>query len=329
MSRRFRLAIMVASLCAMLALTSFTVTAQTPTSPALSVAANTQTPFVGSGFHAGEIIALWMTAPDQTTTPLDRITADASGGFSVNVSFPTTGVWHVTAHGQSSGVEVIGTFGVGVTPPQSPPATTPGIPGAALPASGSDTTLLPATTTYPQVALNAPVVFSGSGLIANEPLSFWETAPTGTATAISGVQTADQNGSFTTSIPFTTAGFWQVTAHGITSGHEVIGRYMVGDTTTAPPAPIAPVNTTDSPGTSVAATVGLPVSFTASGFTPGEHVSAWVTAPASTVTPLNQATADHTGSVVITTSFATAGLWQVTAHGVDSAHEVVGQYQVA
>ena len=108
-------------------------------------------------------------------------------------------------------------------------------------------------------------------------------------------------------------------------GHEVIGRYNVGGVGSTLPGT---TGSTAAPGTATAATVGAAVTFTATGFTAGETVSAWVTAPDSTATALDQMVADSTGSASFTTTFASAGFWQITAHGIDSAHEVVGQYQV-
>ena len=187
MFRPFRLLIAALSLCMLLACVSVSVAAQTPlVSQTISVATNTGTPFLGAGFHPGEIVSLWTTAPDATVAPLDSTTADSQGTTSVTVSFPTAGTWHVTAHGQTSGVEVTGTYAVGTT--NAPPAAGNALGFPAPSATVQNGSILSgaAPTSFPQVALDAPVAFTGSGFTANEPTSFWETAPTSSVAAISG-----------------------------------------------------------------------------------------------------------------------------------------------
>jgi hypothetical protein len=306
---------------------SLTVAAQTTTTPT-PVAVNVSTPFIGTGFTAGELISFWATTPDGGTTPLDGTVADTNGSFSIEVSFPSAGTWAVTAHGQTSGVEVISTYAVSGT--GAPPASTtaPGIPGTTLPAQGSGSLTASDGSTYPQVAVGAPVTFTGTGFTAGEPLAFWQTAPDSKTAAILGSQNSNASGGFTAGVSFTTPGFWQVTAHGINSGHEVIGRYVVGGSSASVPGASVPGTATTPSTTVIAATVGSPVTFTATGFTAGETVSAWTTAPDSTTAALDQAIADSSGTVRITTTFATPGFWQITAHGVTSTHEMVGQYQV-
>ena len=231
----------------------------------IPAAPNTATTFVGAGFQPGEPVSLWTTAPDSTVVPLDGVTANIQGTVSATVTFPTAGVWNVTAHGQTSGIQIVNTFAVGITTNVPPVASTTlgALPTAPLQSSSSAVT--PPSSMYPQVGIGAPVLITGSGLLANEPLAFWETGPDSTVTPLQGPQTADATGAFSLSIPFAQPGFWQVTAHGITSGHEVIGRYIVGDTTILPAA--APVSIGMPAGTNATTTtVGTLVSFAGSGF---------------------------------------------------------------
>ena len=334
MFRSFRLLIAALSLCMLLACVSVSVAAQTSlTSQTISVATNTGTPFIGAGFRAGEIVSLWTTAPDATVAPLDSTTADSQGTTSVTVSFPTAGTWHVTAHGQTSGVEVTGTFAVGAANALPAAGNVLGFPAPSASVQSGAILSGAAPTSFPQVALDAPVSFTGSGFTANEPTSFWETAPTSSVAAIQGPQTADATGSFTTSVAFTTPGLWQVTAHGVTSGHEVIGRFMVGSdgtvSSSVPSSTTAPYPLSGTPTVpAVTTTVGASVSLPATGFTVGETVSVWTTAPDGTAAALNQLAADSNGAVTVVASFPTAGNWQVTVHGITSGHEVIGQYQV-
>jgi hypothetical protein len=269
MHRRFHPALMAALLCLLLAVASVSVAAQTTLpSPAVPVAPGAASSFVGAGFRPGEPVSLWATAPDTSVTPLDGVTADNQGAVSAMVSFPTAGTWNVTAHGQTSDVQVVETFAVGVNAtnaPQTTGTTLGALP--ALPTQGGTSALTPpSTTTFPQVAIGAPVLVTGSGLLANEPLAFWQTAPDSTVAPLQGPQTADANGAFSLSIPFTTPGFWQITAHGITSGHEVIGRYVVTGDSSVPSAAL-PGSVGASTGTTATAAVGASVAFTGSGRT--------------------------------------------------------------
>jgi hypothetical protein len=262
--------------------------------------------FSGTGFYAGEAISLWMTGPGGNVTALSGIQADGAGAFSTTVSFSAAGPWAVTAHGITSGKETVGTYSVGTT------AGTPvGASGVGINA--------------PQVAVGAPVSFSGTGFSANEAVSLWETAPDSTVTPLSGTQ-ANAGGGVSASVAFPSAGYWQVTAHGTTSGHEVIAGYNVGDGSAIAPVPSSPVS--PSAGAPINVTSGTVVNFAAAGFNANEIVNAWTTAPDGTVTPLDVTQASPGGQVTISTSFLSAGRWQVTVHGKDSGHVAVGQYQV-
>ncbi len=175
-----------------------------------------------------------------------------------------------------------------------------------------------------QVAVGASATFSGTGFNANETLSFWETAPGGGTTALPGTQT-DGNGAFSIAVSFPNAGQWQVTAHGLSSLKETVGIFNVGTGTAAAPAPLAPP--ASGSGTSIAA--GAVTGFTGTGFNANETVTVWTTDPNGIVTPQSSAQADAKGVVTVTISFNAIGLWRVTTHGRDSAHEVVGQFQVS
>jgi hypothetical protein len=319
--------------------TSSTTTSPTTTAPILgapaapssgataqgtSVAVSAFTTFSGTGFNANEVISAWETGPDSAVTALPGLQADGNGAFTESVSFPTAGQWQVTAHGITSGHEVITPFAVGV--PGGAPASVASAPPATTGAVGG-----PGFNGTP-TGTGAVTTFSGSGFTANERISLWTTAPDSTTAALSGID-ADGTGAFTTSVIFPTAGNWQVTAQGHDSAHQVIGRYAVSDsftgsTTTAP----ATNSTFTSPfaGVPVKATVGTISTFTGTGFNAGETVSAWATPPdGSAVTTLDQVQASSTGQATVSTSFGSVGLWQVTLQGHSSGHVVVGKFQVA
>lgn len=298
-----------------------------PSSTAPQVGAGSSVAFTGSGFTANETIATWETPPGGGgPTALPNVQADSSGAFTTSVSFPSAGQWQVTAHGVTSGHEIIsaytvGTAGVAVPPVSGPVTGVPPVPGSA----GFNGTA---------ATIGTPVTFSGTGFNAIEAISLWMTPPATDAspvTPLPGIQT-DGTGGFTVQVTFPTAGNWQVTAHGHDSAHETIGRYTVTDSSGGTTTVSSPASTFTSPsvGVAVKATTGTIVAYTATGFNAGETVVAWVTPPDSTaaVTPLESVTASSTGRAIISTSFGTAGLWQITLHGRDSAHEIVGKYQV-
>jgi hypothetical protein len=278
--------------------------------------------FSGSAFTANEQISLWETPPDNTPpTALTGTAADSTGAFNVSVTFPTAGNWQVTAQGVTSGVQVIGRYAVGTT----------GATGSSVvPTNGGSGT---GFSPVPPVALGAPVTFSGSGFNGGETIKLWETAPNTIVTQISDV-TTDSTGRFTATVTFPDVGNWQITAHGVVSLHEVIGRYTITSDGTGTTSSTTPVTTTSS-GT-IAATTGIvntavntTIGFMPTGYTAGEFVSVWSTGPDGSVTKLDDAQASSVGQVTITASFASAGLWQITAQGRTSSRSVVGRYQVA
>jgi hypothetical protein len=316
------------------------------------VTVGTYVTFTGSGFQANEQLSLWADPPNGgATIPLDGTQADGNGGFSISVSFPSAGLWQVTAQGNTSGTQYVGQFSVGTTAPSasapvssgtatSPTAststTTTGSPSPATSAGTVPAGLPPGTQA---TTIGATVTFSGSGFSANEFVNIWVTGPDATVTPLPTIS-ADANGGANGNTAFNGGGLWQVTMHGKDSAHEVVARFYVPGGTIPSPTSSTSTSTTSSattttgsvppglpPGTQATA-VGTSVTFSANGFNPNEAIGVWVTGPDSTVTPLNSGFADNTGSMTGTTAFASGGLWQVTIHGKDSGHEVVDRFYV-
>ncbi|MCA1722828.1 MAG: hypothetical protein LC748_00955, partial [Thermomicrobia bacterium] len=169
--------------------------------------------FSGSGFNANEGISLWTTAPDSSVGKLPGISADTTGAFTTTVTFPSAGNWQVTAQAPGSTHQVIGRYAVSdtaTTTAPAPPFTSP-FAGTAMKATVGTT-----------------VAFTSAGFIAGETVSAWVTPPDGSAViAIKPTVTASAAGQATVSTSFTSVGLWQITMHGLTSGHEVIGSYQV------------------------------------------------------------------------------------------------------
>lgn len=244
--------------------------------PAWPVAAETASPqqvgngtpvtFAGTGFTASEALSAWQTAPDGTVIPLPDIRTDPNGAFSIAVSFPANGQWQVTAHSIISGKEAVGQYAVGptttttaatttnvpVSSPAAAPASSPVPSPAALPGILSVTPSAPPATSLSgpsptSATVGAPVVFSGTGFTANEPIALSQTGPDGKVTALPG-GTADGSGAIATTVSFPGIRQWQVTAHGMFSARDFVGRYVVGTTagTTAaiPGTLLPPVSST-------------------------------------------------------------------------------------
>ena len=178
--------------------------------------------------------------------------------------------------------------------------------------------------TFGQVAANQTTKFSGNGFEANEPLALWVTAPDRTVTPLAGDQ-ADASGAFSVTVSFSSDGFWQVTAHGVTTKKEIIGGFTVGNVMTTVVATAG--TTTTASATAVAPSQS--VSFSRDGFRPLESVALWATGPDSKVTPLDGTSADVNGTVSVPVTFPSSGFWQVTAHGVISGKETIVAYSVS
>lgn len=290
--------------------------------------------FSGSGFNPNESLSVWETGADGNPTPVTGTQSDGNGGFSVPVSFPSAGQWQVTAHSITSGKEVVGTYAVTAA------ASTTGTTGTTIsPTTGTTSVTTPTNTSSSGTAapgalpagIATPVTFSGSGFTANETISLWETAPDSKVTSLPQTQ-ADSNGAFTAPVTFPSAGNWQVTAQGITSGRQVIGQYAVGTTTgtTAGSSLVPSSPSVNGPGFSTLPPValGTSVTFSGSGFNGNETLSLWTTAPDAGTAALPPATADGTGAFTAIVTFPGVGNWQVTAHGKDSGHQVIGRYTV-
>ncbi len=302
-----------------------------PTPVAVGASVN----FTGNGFAPNESLSVWQIGPDGTYTTLGGVQTDGSGSFTTAVSFPSAGQWQVTAHSINSGKEFVGSYTAGATTGPTTGTTTGTVPVAPVAAAPGSAL----SSTAPQVAIGAPISFTGNGFSANEVIAAWETPPGGgVPTALPNLQ-ADNTGAFTTTVTFPSAGQWQVTAHGVTSGHQIITAFTVGTVgATVPPVsgPVTGVppaagaaNGAGFNGT--AASIGTPVTFAGTGFNAGENISLWMTPPATDstpVTPLPGIQADGTGGFTVQATFPTAGNWQVTAHGRDSAHEIIGRYTV-
>lgn len=286
--RRPHIALFALIVIALVTLTAPVAATDTTTLPAQTVTVSQAVSFAGSGFDPGERISLWTSAPSGATTPLEGVTANTDGSFAATVSFPSDGYWQVTAQGNASARQVIGGYNVGTS-------GTSGVGGNPAPAASGASA----------VAVGQTVTFTGSGFAANELVSLWTTAPDAGTAALPGVA-ADASGNVAVPVSFPSAGYWQVTAQGLSSSVQSISGYTVSDGAAVSP-PAAGV-----------VTVGRNATFTASGYQPRETVAMWTTAPDAQTAALPSSTADSAGRVTVTTAFPTPGYWQITAQGATS-----------
>lgn len=94
----------------------------------------------GTGFEANENISLWATSPIGEAKRLDGSQAESNGQFIAKAIFDTSGLWHVTAHGLTSGHESVHGYTVDTT------ATSTAAPAAAAPANQNMPIVLPTFT---------------------------------------------------------------------------------------------------------------------------------------------------------------------------------------
>jgi len=93
--------------------------------------------------------------------------------------------------------------------------------------------------------------------------------------------------------------------------------------------PTVPVVVAPGTGSPATATVNTPITFTLTGFAPGEQVSAFATGPDASVRQIGAAAANADGSVTVTVTFPSAGQWTVTAKGQSSQKQTVTGFTVA
>ena len=171
-----------------------------------------------TGFQPGEPISFWLTTPDGMVagTPAPVNAGNHNGTlrdeWATNQGWPP-GLWAVTYQGDRSGHQAIAYFYVTDRPaPPAPPQVVPdGRNGTVTPKHGWQGTIF-------RININ--------GFRANEPISFWITAPDGSVVGTPRPVGGQHNGSiqgFTlrTNEAFP-PGLWAVTFQGDTTGHQAI-----------------------------------------------------------------------------------------------------------
>ena len=164
----------------------------------------------GTGFGVGEIITLWETGPDMRVSGLPGITSDANGRFTFTYQgHVPIGIYTLTAHGNSSGVEKLCDIAVGTN------SATP------VPASG----FLEVNPASGRVGQKFQI--TGTGFGVGEIITLWETDPNMGVSGLPAI-TSDTNGRFTfTYQGHSPIGTYTVTGHGNSSGVEKLCDIVV------------------------------------------------------------------------------------------------------
>jgi len=127
-----------------------------------------------------------------------------------------------------------------VQPYPSQPYPTPPYPVQPYP--GQQYPVQPSAPSQPATSvagIGQPTSVTGAGFGANERIAIWFTGPDASVTSYPGV-VADSRGGVTTTAVFPSAGLWQVTLSGQSSGVTVINRFTVGGGTAGVPGPLYP-----------------------------------------------------------------------------------------
>jgi alpha-D-ribose 1-methylphosphonate 5-triphosphate synthase subunit PhnH len=144
----------------------------------------------GSGFSSSELIALWLSVPNQTVALLDPVRADGQGAFQVWLALDAdapVGSYLLTAQGVRSGLAGIVTF------ERVPEAADD---AADDEAEQEEATLLIEPASAPS---GSSVLIAGEGFADEEPITLWLTLESGAVDPL-GEVTSDGDGTFTATL---------------------------------------------------------------------------------------------------------------------------------
>jgi hypothetical protein len=176
-----------------------------------------------------------------------------------------------------------------------------------------------------------------TGFTPNEPLSFWLTAPSGEVVGTPRPVNVEHPGRIQ-NFPVPTdqsfpVGVWAVTFQGDRSGNESIAYFRIVD---RPPLPAQVEPTPPGKDATITPAAGWPGTvfrLAASGFTPNEPLSFWLSAPdGSTVGTPRPLNVQHGGAFrnfpVYSDEEFQPGVWAITFQGDRSGHQSIGYFRV-
>jgi hypothetical protein len=317
--------------------------------PSNCIEPGTQLEFDIFGFQPNEEIGFWITRPDGeifgTEQALDEVID--SNGSAQGITWDTTdygpGLWTLTFQGAQSGHQAIVYFkviGSTVDDPSEPTPPWVDAPQCADVPASTNATLLPGNC----IERGQIYIIELSGFQPNEPVGYWFITPDGqqvnrTQQAVEGIIGSDGTGSDYWFTNEADPGVWSVVYEGAQSGHQAVGYVkivepgilgMTPDNAQYCPEVPDPVNGDPIPGKCLFA--GNVVILSVSGFSGGESVGFWFTAPDGSVSGTHETAtmpADGSGQLgPFYTGTMQRGIWSLTVQGTTTNHSAVVYFKV-
>lgn len=252
------------------------------------------------GFQPGEMVGIWLTAPDQSTFGADfQAQADDQGsiaheqiGIATDSSFPV-GVWSFNAQGVESKRQAVGYFRISNTVAAGDPNKLGVIVHDQLQRS-ADAYLVPIAAP-PGIA----IYLIGRGFDPNETVSVWFTGADGRSTAVPDAQIMNDAGVVqaalnTGGLP---EGIYTAVAHGRGSNREITAAFKLTRDYIAGPGTPRPASVNGS-STPPEAAAGSTFQIRGQNLMAGEPVELWITDPSGSYTWYpNFLTADGNGRI--------------------------------
>jgi hypothetical protein len=189
------------------------------------------------GYQPGESVTLWQTLPDGTVHPLHDVYVHNDGSATETIfmepSLPI-GKHAISGRGNLSGEVAIVEFSLAAPSVEPDAAVT-----LSVTSSGTRENNVGKLKHY--------FICQGSGYVANEPVSFWLTAPDGSVHDLD-IVSADQEGKVSYQFALDTpvmGGEHRVTGYGRTSERTAVGSVSVAQS--ADSSTVFPTDTSDSP----------------------------------------------------------------------------------
>jgi hypothetical protein len=197
--------------------------------PGTCVTLGTQLVISAVGFEAGEQVAFWITAPDDSVFGAEEtLPADETGSLTnlpINSRLLDVGLWYIVFQGIESGHQAVIYFRL-LSPGSSPESDSPP-PSDEAPASCADVPAPVSGAIRPDrcVPLGTVLEIDVFGFAPNEEVGFWITAPDGSVFGSEETVNIGPQGA-ALGLPFDTSeltpGLWYWVFEGTESGHQAV-----------------------------------------------------------------------------------------------------------
>ncbi len=234
--------------------------------------------FEASGFTPGELVGVWLTAPDQSVTSSPQATANDQGVIAgVSITSDSSfreGIYSFNAQGVQSKREARGFFRISTLGSPGDPQKLSQVLHTQLLRQGQ-ATIVPVAAPP-----GYPFIFGGAGFQSDEAVSAWLTGPDGKSTVIASDQIT-QTGS-TAQVLIRTLGLPQgvytAVIQGLTSKVIAAASFKLTRDFVAGPGTSRPANVNGS-ATPTDVAPGAVVQVRGQGFPVGERLDYWITDP--------------------------------------------------